>query len=370
MTKKYDMNWPVAIFLAICPFIGIIGTCVYVYFYGISFIEPLLLILFWFISGMGITMGYHRLFSHKSFKTNTIIEWILMICGSLALQNTILKWCSDHRKHHNFPEMEKDPYSIKKGFWHAHIGWILEKTPVDNNRIVGVKDLEKKSAVIFQNKYYFHIAVLVGFLIPLLIGFYYERPLGALLWGVFLRITLVHHATFFVNSLCHFVGNRTYDVYSTARDSWIVSLFTFGEGYHNYHHKFPADFRNGVRWFAFDPSKWLISILSLFKLTKDLKRTNEYFILKSKCDSVYNVVKSSLGDTSSSSQKKFKKSIDLINKSFAKWKDIDPTFRKKYSKQEQKNIKRYKKEINILFNELKRFKSSILTEHKIQSNTI
>tara|TARA_Y100001954_G_C15821193_1_gene610031 strand:+ start:808 stop:1920 length:1113 start_codon:yes stop_codon:yes gene_type:complete len=370
MQSNLKFNWPTVLFLSICPFLGLVGTAVYVYFYGVFFIEPLLLILFWFISGMGITMGYHRLFSHKSFKTNIFIEWILMICGSVALQNTILKWCSDHRKHHNFPEMEKDPYSIKKGFWHAHIGWILEKTPEVNNRITGVKDLEKKSAVVFQNKYYFHIALVVGFLIPLLIGFYYGRPLGALLWGVFLRITLVHHATFFVNSLCHYVGTRTYDVYSTARDSWIVSLFTFGEGYHNYHHKFPADFRNGVRWFAFDPSKWLISILSLFKLTKDLKRTNEYFVMKSKCDAIYNTVKSSFGNTSSTSKQNFIDSFELINKLFIKWKDIDPTFCKKYSKDELDYIKKYKREINMLFKDLKNFKSKILKNQKIQSNTI
>ena len=194
--------------------------------------------------------------------------------------------------------------------------------------------------------------------------------MGALLWGVFLRITLVHHATFFVNSLCHYVGTRTYDVYSTARDSWIVSLFTFGEGYHNYHHKFPADFRNGVRWFAFDPSKWLISILSLFKLTKDLKRTNEYFVMKSKCDAIYNTVKSSFGNTSSTSKQNFIDSFELINKLFIKWKDIDPTFCKKYSKDELDYIKKYKREINMLFKDLKNFKSKILINQKLQSNTI
>ena len=234
-------------FLTILPLIGIIGTLVYIYTYGIHIFEPILLISLWFISGMGITMGYHRLFSHKSYRTNSTLEWILMVFGSIALENTILKWSSDHRKHHSLSDTDDDPYTIKKGFWHAHIGWIIKNTDADKDKIIGVKDLEKKSAIKFQNKYYFHIAFVGGVLLPLAIGFIYERPIGALLWGTFLRITLVHHATFFINSLCHYSGKKTYDLNSTSRDSWFVSLFTFGEGYHNYHHKFPSDYRNGIK---------------------------------------------------------------------------------------------------------------------------
>ena len=98
----------------------------------------------WFLSGMGITMGYHRLFAHKAYKTNVFVEWILMILGSTAFENTVLKWSSDHRKHHTEAETENDPYSITEGFWHAHIGWILKNTPAEKNKIKGVKDLEKK----------------------------------------------------------------------------------------------------------------------------------------------------------------------------------------------------------------------------------
>jgi len=279
-TSKY--NWSMVVFLTIIPIIGIVGTSFYVYYNGIELFEPILLISLWFFTGMGITMGYHRLFAHKSYRTNTILEWILMIFGSIALENTILKWSSDHRRHHSLSDTDDDPYTIKKGFWHAHIGWILKNTDPEKEKISGVKDLEKKSAVIFQNKYYFHIAFVGGFLIPLAIGFYYNRPLGGLLWGTFLRITLVHHATFFINSLCHYSGKRTYDVNSTSRDSWFVSLFTFGEGYHNYHHKFPSDYRNGIKWYAYDPSKWLIKVFSYFKITSNLIRTNDYQILQSR----------------------------------------------------------------------------------------
>ena len=199
MKKETTYNWKMVFVLTLLPLVGIFGTSIYVYFNGVVWQEPVLLLIFWFVSGMGITMGYHRLFSHKSYDTNVFLEWVLMICGSLAFENTILKWSSDHRKHHAKAETEEDPYSITEGFWHAHIGWILKNTPVEKNRVVGVKDLEKKSAVIFQNKYYFHIGIIFGFLLPLFIGYVYGRPLGAILWGSFLRITLVPHATFFIN---------------------------------------------------------------------------------------------------------------------------------------------------------------------------
>ena len=275
-------------FLTIIPIIGIFGTAIYIYYNGVIWQEPILLLIFWFLSGMGITMGYHRLFAHKSFKTNEFLEWILMILGSMAFENTILKWVSDHRKHHHKAETEDDPYSIVKGFWHAHIGWILKNTPEEKSKIVGVKDLEKKSCIKFQNKYYFHIGIILGLFLPLIIGFLCNRPLGAVLWAGFLRITLVHHATFFINSLCHYVGKRPYEFNSTARDSWFVSLFTFGEGYHNYHHKFQWDYRNGIKWFAFDPSKWIIKLLSYIGITYDLKKAKDHLIWKSHLSAVNN----------------------------------------------------------------------------------
>ena len=118
------------------------------------------------------------------------------------------------------------------------------------------------------------------------IGFLYGRPIGALLWAGFLRVTVVHHATFFINSLCHYVGKRPYDSKSSARDSWLVSFFTFGEGYHNYHHTFQWDYRNGIKWFAFDPSKWIIKILSFFGVTYDLKVAPDYMIWKNHLESL------------------------------------------------------------------------------------
>ena len=353
-------------FLTLLPIIGIIGTSFYIYFNGMVWQEPVLLIIFWFISGMGITMGYHRLFSHKSYQTNVFIEWILMIFGSLALENTILKWSSDHRKHHNKAETEDDPYSITKGFWYAHIGWVIENTSEEKNKVVGVKDLEKKSAVRFQKKYYFLIAIIGGFIVPLMIGLSFDRPIGALLWGSFLRITLVHHATFFINSLCHYVGRRTYDSESTARDSWVMSLFTFGEGYHNYHHKFPYDFRNGISWFAFDPSKWFINILSFLGLTKNLRRTKDYLIFYSKFQSLHNILNKKLEYLDQRKKIYYEEKITILiktaNKIINDWKQSEKLLNKK------NELKSYKSELKEIYKDLKKLSKNLNTKKLVFSS--
>ena len=193
--KNYDI--PIVLVLTLLPLICIIGLPLYIYYNGVVWQEPVMFVIGWFLAGLGITIGYHRLFAHKTFKAKPVFEWILMLFGSMALQNTIIKWCSDHRNHHRNLDTDKDPYSIKKGFFHAHIGWIFKKE--DNYKTNNVSDLEKKSAVKFQNKYYWHVAIFLSFILPLLIGFWYNRPIGGLLWGGILRVTFVHHGTFFIN---------------------------------------------------------------------------------------------------------------------------------------------------------------------------
>ena len=373
MKNKSKYNWNMVFFLTIIPLIGIFGTSIYVYYNGIVWQEPILLLIFWFISGMGITMGYHRLFAHKSFKTNSFVEWILMILGSLAFENTILKWVSDHRKHHNLSDTKDDPYSIMEGFWHAHIGWIIKNTPEEQSRIKGVKDIESKSAIKFQNKYYFHIGIIVGFILPLIIGFIYNRPLGAVLWAGFLRVTLVHHATFFINSLCHYVGNRPYDYKSSARDSWFVSLFTFGEGYHNFHHTFQWDYRNGVKWFAFDPSKWIIKLLSFVGITYDLKETKEYMIWKNHINSIKDQLNESYNKSTENCKDFYQNKIDLLQKNidniFSSWdemekkynnlKNTDPINFKNIMNKLKSNRKKYMKELKEIKSVLNSIKFNI-----------
>ena len=279
--KEYDI--PILLSLTLLPLLSIILTPIYIYYNGIVWQEPIMLFIGWFLAGTGITVGYHRLFSHRAFKTYPFVEWIYMFLGSMALQNTILNWCSDHRRHHKKLDTKDDPYSIKKGFFHAHIGWVVKK---GNQIIENVSDLEKKSAIKFQNKYYWPMSISFSFILPILLGMIYDRPLGGLIWGGILRITFVHHFTFFINSFCHLVGKRTYDINTSARDSWIMALFTFGEGYHNFHHKFQWDYRNGIRWYNFDPSKWIINFLSFFKIAFNLRKASSHSIISAKLETL------------------------------------------------------------------------------------
>ena len=278
---KFDLKTSIILFSL--PAIALICIPIYIFMNGVVWQEPVLLVVGWLLSGLGITVGYHRYFSHRAFRGNFIFEWLFMFLGTMAIQNTILQWCSNHRMHHKKLDTDDDPYSIKEGFFHAHMGWILEQKefPVE-----GVLDLKKKSAVIFQEKYYWIITILLSFVLPLAIGFSYNRPIGALLWGVIFRITLVHHFTWFINSFCHYVGNKQYDFNITARDSWYMALFTFGEGYHNFHHTFQWDYRNGIKWYDFDPSKWLIKFLSFFRITYDLKVVPEFKIFQARINTL------------------------------------------------------------------------------------
>jgi stearoyl-CoA desaturase (delta-9 desaturase) len=230
-------------------------------------------------TGVAITAGYHRLWSHKAYKANFVIRLVLMLLGSATLQNSVIKWASDHRKHHRFvDDKEKDPYAATRGFWFSHFGWMLRFGSDDVERIENVDDLYADKLLAFQHKYYTPLAVFTCFGVPMLIGWAYGSILGGLLLAGLLRLVLNHHFTFFINSLAHVVGKRPFSDQNTARDNALVSLVSYGEGYHNFHHKFAGDYRNGIHWYDFDPSKWLISSCSKMGWTRDLKRTPKQII--------------------------------------------------------------------------------------------
>ena len=323
--KKFDLKTSIILFTF--PAVSFICIPIYIYYNGIVWQEPLLLLVGWILSGLGITVGYHRYFSHRSFRGNFIFEWLFMLLGTMAIQNTILQWCSNHRLHHKKLDTDDDPCSIKEGFFHAHMGWILEQKEFS---IAGVSDLKAKPAVMFQAKYYWYITILLSFVLPFGIGFLYGRPLGALLWGVMFRITLVHHFTWFINSFCHYVGHKQYDNKISARDSWFMALFTFGEGYHNFHHTFHWDYRNGIRWYDFDPSKWVIKFLSFFKLTYDLKVVPDFKIFKARIYSLQDKFYQLSNDYNITEHYKLKLN-EYINTSFSQIELLE-NLEKKYNK--------------------------------------
>lgn len=237
--------------------------------------------LIWF-SGMSITAGYHRLWSHKAYEANALVRLTFAIGGAMALQNSILHWSSDHRVHHrHVDDNDKDPYSAKKGFWYSHIGWMLREYQSHRySDYNNCKDLQKDPIVMWQHKHYLAIMLFANFGITGFIGWLNGDILGMILIAGFLRLVVVHHITFFINSLAHIWGRQPYTDSNTARDNDILAFFTFGEGYHNFHHIFEYDYRNGIRWWQFDPTKWLIGGLSYLGMTKNLRRCPEERIEK------------------------------------------------------------------------------------------
>ncbi len=271
------INWRNFIFFVGFFLVSVIGVPIYIYNNGLSGTEVALFWVWAVGSGMGITVGYHRLFAHRTFKSHPFLIFLALFFGAAAFEESALQWASQHRDHHKYVDTDKDPYNIMQGFWYAHIGWILFRNHAIN--FENVKDLKRNKLIIHQDKYYVLWAVVAGVLAPLAIGALTGHFWGALLLGVFGRVTYVHHGTFLINSACHYFGKKTYSVHSSARDNWMAAIFTHGEGYHSFHHRFPSDYRNGCKWYHWDPSKWAISIMTLFGLTSDLKRVSDFHIL-------------------------------------------------------------------------------------------
>lgn len=264
--------------------IAFVGVPLWVAATGIDWMEVGVAVFLFFFTGMSITAGYHRLWSHKSYEASPLVRVILAIGGAMAVQNSILHWASDHRVHHrHVDDNDKDPYSARRGLWFAHIGWMLREYQTTRYaNYSNCRDLQKDAIVMWQHNYYLPIVLTANFGITALLGWLNGDVLGMVLIAGVLRLVMVHHVTFFINSLAHFWGRQPYTDGNTARDNGILALFTFGEGYHNFHHIFEYDYRNGIRWWHYDPTKWLIRGLAYLGLTHNLRRCPEERIEKAR----------------------------------------------------------------------------------------
>ncbi|MEC6797190.1 fatty acid desaturase [Photobacterium sp. S4TG1] len=255
--------------------IAIVGVPAYLYFNNLDLTLVVMTIMAFCCCGMSITAGYHRLWAHQSYQANRFLRVMFALGGAFALQNSILHWCSDHRAHHRYVDNNsKDPYSAKKGFFYSHIGWMLRQYQASRYRdYSNCIDLQQDPIVVWQHKYYLLLAAIMNIGVPVAIGLLLGDLWGALLFVGVLRLVLSHHTTFFINSLAHKWGAQPYTDRNSARDNGIIAWLTFGEGYHNYHHIFENDYRNGICWWQFDPTKWLIKSCSWFGWTTNLKVT-------------------------------------------------------------------------------------------------
>lgn len=268
------INWITSSFLIGTFLLAITAVPLYLWYFGFDWFHLALFGVLCSVTALSITLGYHRLFSHISFQAKWPIRLLVLVFGSGAFENSVLMWASEHRRHHKHVDHEEDPYDISKGFFHAHIGWLLFKLlpqpPFDN-----VNDLKKDRLVMWQHRHIHLLATLTSFVLPTLLGAWWDGWVGALggfLLGGVAKVVVVQHCTFFINSACHTVGRQPYSTRCSARDSLLMALLTFGEGYHNFHHEFQHDYRNGVRPWHWDPTKWTIWLLSKMRLAGSLRR--------------------------------------------------------------------------------------------------
>jgi stearoyl-CoA desaturase (delta-9 desaturase) len=268
------INWTTSAFLIGTLALTLTAVPLYLYHFGLDWFQVALFFVMFAACGFSISTGYHRLFSHIAFKASWPVRLFTLIFGAAAFENSVLMWASEHRRHHKHVDHDDDPYCISKGFFHAHIGWLIFKLnsdqPYDN-----VADLQSDKLIVWQDRHVQSIAVLVSLGVPLVLGFLWngwEGALGGALIAGVARIVALQHCTFLINSACHTIGRQPYSTKCTARDSLWLALFTFGEGYHNYHHEFQHDYRNGVKPWQFDPTKWIIWTLSKLRFVKNLRR--------------------------------------------------------------------------------------------------
>jgi stearoyl-CoA desaturase (delta-9 desaturase) len=225
-------------------------------------------------NGMAVTAGYHRLWAHRTYEAHWTLRLFYLVFGTMALQNSAFAWCSGHRRHHLYvDDEERDPYSARRGFWFSHIGWMLRQYPSGREDFSNIPDLKKDPMLAFQHRYYVPLALAANLGLPLAAGLVFHDLWGMLILAGVLRLVWSHHITFFINSFAHMWGSRPYTEENSARDNPVLAVITYGEGYHNFHHNFAHDYRNGVRWWQWDPTKWMIAALQLLGLTRRLKRT-------------------------------------------------------------------------------------------------
>jgi stearoyl-CoA desaturase (delta-9 desaturase) len=258
-------------------------------------------VVFLYLNGLGITAGYHRLWSHRAYEAHWTLRLWFALWGGGALQNSILVWGSDHRRHHrNVDDNEQDPYSAGRGLWFSHMGWMLRDYPTNREDFSNAADLQRDPIVTWQHRHYVAITTFMNAGLPILLGVALGDVIGTLLVVGLLRLVVNHHVTFFINSLAHFWGSRPYTEANSARDNGFLAFLTYGEGYHNFHHIFQTDYRNGIRWWQWDPTKWMISLCSRLGLARNLTRVSDFKIQRAILDTEFERARSKLAQAQDS----------------------------------------------------------------------
>jgi stearoyl-CoA desaturase (delta-9 desaturase) len=264
--------WGNAVFLILTPIAAAIAVPWYILTHGVSWTEIAACVFMWLLTGLSITAGYHRLFSHRAYSAPAPIRAIFAIIGAATYQNSVIAWCAAHRFHHRHVDTDDDPYNAQEGFFHSHMGWVMVEGPKHDDTS-NVPDLLKDPVLLWQHRHVIAIGSVVNLSTTIFFGWLTGHMLGMFIFAFLLRMVLTHHFTFLINSAAHMWGSQPYSTAHSARDNWFLSFLSFGEGYHNYHHSFQADYRNGPRLYNWDPSKWLIWGMEKVGLASSLKRS-------------------------------------------------------------------------------------------------
>jgi stearoyl-CoA desaturase (delta-9 desaturase) len=267
-----DINLPITGFLIATPILAVVIPWAYIAHAGFVWTDLIPFVFMYFATGLAITVGYHRYFAHRTFDCHRVVQFLLLAFGAANLQNSVLNWASDHRYHHQYSDRDGDPYNVNRGFWWAHIGWMFYFYP-SNRPYRNASDLKTDRLILWQERYYLPLAIGTGFLLPMIIGAFFGRPWGGLIWGGLVRMVVMHQVTFMINSVAHTFGKKTYASQSTARDNPALAVITFGEGYHSFHHAYAGDYRIGHHWYDIDFGKWLILLLHWLGLAPRLRTT-------------------------------------------------------------------------------------------------
>lgn len=279
------VSWIVRVFTLatiILPFVGLLAGFVFLWLAGFHWIHLALFGAGYILTGIGVTVGYHRLFTHRSFETNRLVTAILAILGSMAVEGPLLRWVATHRCHHQHSDREDDPHSphafgaglgpMFRGLFHAHMGWLFQPSAKELSRYIADFKDDRLIRVISR---LFPLWAALGLLFPALIawavtGSWMGGILG-LLWAGFARVFFIHHVTWSVNSVCHLWGSRPFRSHDHSRNNFIVGLLGLGEGWHNNHHAFPTSARHGLRWWEFDISYLVIRVMALIGLARNIR---------------------------------------------------------------------------------------------------
>jgi len=256
----------VMLVVVVLPFLATLLAIELLWQSAVNWTDLALLIAFNVIGGLGVTVGFHRMLTHRSFQPHPIVKFIFLVFGSMAVEGPALQWAAIHIKHHAHSDRDGDPHSPVEGFWHAHMGWMFKSTDADPNTYC--RNLVRDPMVVFVSRT-FLLWVILSLAIPFAIGGW-----TGLLWGGLVRIFFTHHITWSVNSVCHTFGKREFETRDQSRNEWIVGLLGLGEGWHNNHHAFPRSAFHGLHWWQFDLSGYVIWTLERVGLVRDVYRVS------------------------------------------------------------------------------------------------